>query len=51
MTKEEKSPYVNDAEKLRQKHMEEHPDYKYRPRRRKVCSILSYFYTFVVFVE
>lgn len=35
MTEEEKLTYRKEAERLKCKLMEEHPDYKYRPRRRK----------------
>ena len=35
MTEEDKLPYRQEAERLKAKLMEEHPDYKYRPRRRK----------------
>ena len=35
MNEEDKQPFRKEAEKLKAKLMEEHPDYKYRPRRRK----------------
>ena len=35
MTEVDKIPYRKEADRLKAKLMEEHPDYKYRPRRRK----------------
>lgn len=34
LTDEEKRPYVDEAKRIRAEHMREHPDYKYKPRRR-----------------
>ena len=36
MTEREKLPFKKEADKLKLKLMEEHPDYKYKPRRRKL---------------
>ena len=41
MSEKEKAPFRQEALKLKQKLMEEHPDYKYRPRRRKLDSHLK----------
>ena len=35
MTEEDKKPFRVEADRLKSKLMEEHPDYKYRPRRRR----------------
>merc|ERR1719384_2750769 len=34
LSESEKTPFIDEAKRIRAKHMQDHPDYKYRPRRK-----------------
>lgn len=41
MPDEEKSKYIEEAKRLQQEHSQKHPDYKYKPRRRKQKQLIK----------
>ena len=53
MTEDDRKPYKEEAKMIKQQHEKDHPDYKYRPRKKpkKIAQVLPYltgnFQTFI----
>ncbi|XP_065674801.1 transcription factor Sox-19a-like [Hydra vulgaris] len=45
LTQQEKQPFIDEAKRLRAVHIQEHPDYKYKPKRRKQKTTKKDIYT------
>lgn len=41
LSEEDRKPFAEEAKRLRQLHIEEHPEYKYRPKRKPKMAVLS----------
>lgn len=56
MTEDEKKPFIEEAEKLRQLHLQEYPNYKYKPKKKTAPTedsnnnTLGEFFTFFQFL-